>query len=125
MTNEEKILEALSSMQSDLTTIKGDVNGLKAGQQRLEGDVAGLKADVNSLKAGQQRLEEGQKTLASQMDKMLDHQVKDVYTLVQLLHDKVEHVDHKVDMVDCKFDMLNKRVWEQEAASATLLKRIK
>ena len=39
MSNEEKILEILSAMQSDISGMKGDIAGLKE-------DVAGLKEDM-------------------------------------------------------------------------------
>lgn len=44
MTNEEKILEMLASIQTDMNGMKADMNGMKA-------DVNGMKADMNGMKA--------------------------------------------------------------------------
>ena len=51
MTNDEKILEILLQMQSD-------ISALKSGQMKLEQDVADVKADVIDLKSGQTKLEQ-------------------------------------------------------------------
>ena len=44
--NEEKILEILSAMQSDISGMKGDIAGLKEDVAGLKEDVAGLKEDM-------------------------------------------------------------------------------
>lgn len=85
MTNDEKILEILTHMQSDITDLKtgqmkleqdvtdlrSDVAGLKSnvielkvGQAKLEHDVAGLKSDVAVLKSDVSDLKIGQKQLS-------------------------------------------------------------
>ncbi len=77
MTNDEKILEILMQMQSDISDLKvgqakleqdvsdlktgqakleQDVSDLKTGQAKLEQDVVGLKTDVADLKSGQEQL---------------------------------------------------------------------
>ena len=43
MTNEEKILEMLASIQTDMNGMKADMNGMKA-------DMNGMKADIGELK---------------------------------------------------------------------------
>lgn len=50
MSNEERILDILSSMQADISGMKGDISGLKDDVSGMKGDIRGLKDDVTSLK---------------------------------------------------------------------------
>lgn len=58
MTNDEKILEILLQMQSDISALKSDVVDLKSGQTKLEQNVADVKSDIVDLKSGQTKLEQ-------------------------------------------------------------------
>ena len=51
MTNEEKILEMLASIQTDMNGMKADVNGMKADMNGMKADMNGMKADINGMKA--------------------------------------------------------------------------
>lgn len=97
MTNEDKILAALTGIQKDLA-------GLKQGQEEL--------------KEGQQRVEDRLQRLETKVDKLATDQVQDVYSILQMTYDKI-------DRLDSKFNVLNTRLYEQEATADTLLKRIK
>ena len=111
MTKEDQILEALSGIQQDMGSLKQDVGSLKQDVSSLKQDVSSLKQDVSSLQEGQKKtehelaelkttvsdLKQGQQRIEIKMDKMLENQVQDVYTLVQLVHDKVAVVDNKID----------------------------
>jgi len=72
MSNEEKILEILTQMQTDISDLKTDVSGLKTdvsalktGQAKLEADVSGIKVlldleipkQLNQLVDGQDSLD--------------------------------------------------------------------
>ena len=50
MTNEEKILEMLASIQADMNGMKADINGMKADINGMQADMNGMKADVSNLK---------------------------------------------------------------------------
>ena len=50
MNNEEKILEILGNIQTDISGLKSDVSGLKTDVSGLKTDVSGLKTDVSGLK---------------------------------------------------------------------------
>ena len=58
MTNEEKILEMLAAMQSDINSIKKDVSLLKEDVSELKEDVSLLKEDVSLLKEEVEELRE-------------------------------------------------------------------
>ena len=51
MTNEEKILEMLASIQADMNGMKADINGMKADINGMQADMNGMKADIGELKA--------------------------------------------------------------------------
>ena len=49
MTNEEKILEMLASIQTDMNGMKADMNGMKADINGMKADINGMKADINGI----------------------------------------------------------------------------
>ncbi len=51
MTNEEKILEILGTMQADMNGMKADINGMKADMNGMKADINGMKADMNGMQA--------------------------------------------------------------------------
>ncbi|MDD6045005.1 MAG: hypothetical protein PUC76_05075 [Clostridia bacterium] len=51
MTNEEKILEILGTMQADINGMKADMNGMKADINGMKADMNGMKGDMNGMKA--------------------------------------------------------------------------
>ncbi|MGZ3947106.1 MAG: hypothetical protein ACXVKK_03255 [Flavisolibacter sp.] len=61
MTNDEKILKVLETMQTDISDLKQIQTRLEVGQERQEKNLETLHADASALKAGQTRLEKGQK----------------------------------------------------------------
>jgi len=50
MSSDDKILQLLTQIQSDISELKSDVAGLKQDVAGLKQDVAGLKQDVAGLK---------------------------------------------------------------------------
>ena len=104
MTNDEKILEILMQMQSDVsglktdvTALKSDVADLKAGQVKLEQDVAGLKTDVADLKTGQERLSQNVVNLENELVPKVTA-LFDGYTL------RGEQIDNLKTHIDERFD---------------------
>lgn len=57
MKNEEKILELLFGIQTDVTSLKQDVSSLKQGQENLEAGQNRLESSQPTLAAGQGRIE--------------------------------------------------------------------
>ena len=51
MTNEEKILEMLASIQADMNGMKADMNDMKADMNGMKADMNGMKADINGMQA--------------------------------------------------------------------------
>ena len=104
MTNDEKILEILMQMQSDISDLKTgqakleqDVADLKAGQVKLEQDVAGLKTDVADLKTGQERLSQNVVNLENELVPKVTA-LFDGYTL------RGEQIDNLKTHIDERFD---------------------
>ncbi len=52
MTNEEKILELLMTLQKDITEVKEDIAELKEGQAEVKEDIAELKEGQAELRSG-------------------------------------------------------------------------
>lgn len=50
MTNEEKILEILGVMQSDMADMKEDIKGLHAEMREVKDDLKGLHAEMREVK---------------------------------------------------------------------------
>ncbi len=69
-TNEERILQLLEVMQSDISGLKTDVAGLKTDVAGLKTDVAGMKADIAELKASQEELKASQEELKASQEEM-------------------------------------------------------
>lgn len=97
MSNEEKILDLLQTMQTniqglqeDVKGLQGDVKELNAGQTKLQEDVKGLKAgqsklqeDVKGLNAGQTKLQEDVKELKAGQTKLKTEIMHEVGALVE------------------------------------------
>lgn len=47
MNNEEKILAMLSQMQADISGMRDDITGLKAGQVQMQDDITSVKARLD------------------------------------------------------------------------------
>ena len=64
MTNEEKILEILAGLQSDMSGVKTDIAGIKTNVVGLQTGMAEIRMDIeNRIDPQLQALAEGQKTI--------------------------------------------------------------
>lgn len=104
MTNDEKILEILMQMQSDISDLKTgqakleqDVSGLKTDVAVLKTDVTALKSDVADLKAGQERLSQNVVNLENELVPKVTA-LFDGYTL------RGEQIDNLKTHIDERFD---------------------
>lgn len=95
MTNDEKILEILLQMQSD-------ISALKSGQMKLEQDVADVKADVIDLKSGQTKLEQDIADVKADVVDLKSGQTKLEQNVTDL---KFDVTDLKSDVATLKFDV--------------------
>ena len=116
MTNDEKILEILLQMQSDISAlksgqmkleqdvadVKADVIDLKSGQTKLEQDVADVKADVIDLKSGQTKLEQDVADVKADVIDLKSGQTKLEQNVTDL---KFDVTDLKSDVSTLKFDV--------------------
>jgi len=110
MTNEEKILDLLQAMQTDITSLKAgqvamqtDIAGLKAGQVKLEAGQAKLEAGQVKLEAGQAKLEAGQDRLETKL-------MGEITGLASMLADTHEIIDAFRNETNKKLDTLNEEV---------------
>lgn len=72
MTNEEKILEMLGSMQADIKTIKSDVQSLQSDVQGLQSDVQGLQSDVRTIQVDVAEMKESLEEVRTTTNVLVD-----------------------------------------------------
>lgn len=53
MNNEEKILQLLGAMQTDISGMKTDINGMQTDISGMKTDIRGMKTDISILKETQ------------------------------------------------------------------------
>ena len=53
MNNEEKILQLLGAMQTDISGMKTDISGMKTDISGMKTDISGMKTDMSILKETQ------------------------------------------------------------------------
>ena len=53
MNNEEKILQLLGAMQTDISGMKTDINGMQTDISGMKTDISGMKTDISILKETQ------------------------------------------------------------------------
>ncbi len=118
MTNDEKILEILMQMQSDISDLKTgqakleqDVSDLKTDVADLKSDVSGLKNDVADLKTGQAKLEQdvadlkaGQEQLSHNVVSLENELVPKVTALFDGYTLRGEQIDNLKAHFDERFD---------------------
>ena len=118
MTNDEKILEILMQMQSDISDLKScqakleqDVSDLKTDVADLKSDVSGLKNDVADLKTGQAKLEQdvadlkaGQEQLSHNVVSLENELVPKVTALFDGYTLRGEQIDNLKAHFDERFD---------------------
>lgn len=97
MTNDEKILEILMQMQSD-------ISDLKTGQSKLEQDVSGLKTDVTALKSDVADLKTGQERLSQNLVNLENELVPKVTALFDGYTLRGEQIDNLKTHIDERFD---------------------
>ena len=84
MSNEDKILEILTSIQTDITGLKSDVAGLKEGQAKLE--------------EGQAKLEAGQSEILKEV-KAIREQTEDLVEFKAETRIHFKDMDKKLDAI--------------------------
>ena len=50
MNNEEKILQLLGAMQTDISGMKTDINGMQTDISGMKTDMSGMQTDINGMK---------------------------------------------------------------------------
>ena len=84
MNNEEKILEILTAMQSDLVGLKEGQESLKQGQERLEQRQEKLEQRQEKLEQHMERLEQRQERLEQRQEKLEQQQQEMQETLTRV-----------------------------------------
>ena len=146
MTNDEKILEILMQMQSDISDLKTgqakleqDVSDLKTDVADLKSDVSGLKNDVADLKTGQAKLEQdvadlkaGQEQLSHNVVSLENELVPKVtalfdgYTLRGEQIDNLKaHFDERLDDFQEDVSYLISKTGKQEKQIVSMSRQVK
>ena len=139
MTNDEKILEILMQMQSDISSLKTDVADLKTGQAKLEQDVAGLKTDVadlktdvTGLKTDVADLKTGQEGLSHNVINLENELVPKVtalfdgYTLRgEQINNLKTHIDERLDDFQEDVSYLISKTGKQEKQIVSMSRQVK
>lgn len=86
----------LDRIEEDIRGIKGDVQGLKNGQERMETDIRGLKDNVQGLKDSQAKLEAGQKVIQKDTANINKHIEKGVYVDLERVKERVTRLEQKI-----------------------------
>ena len=84
MNNEEKILEILTAMQSDLVGLKEGQESLKQGQERLEQRQEKLEQRQEKLEQRMEKLEQRQEKLEQRQEKLEQQQQEMQETLTRV-----------------------------------------
>lgn len=71
MTNEERILSLLTSMQEDMSGMKEDMSSMKEDMSSMKEDIETLKADMASVKSRLDALEEAHEETRNGVNRLL------------------------------------------------------
>ncbi len=136
MNNEEKILEILVQMQTNITDLKSgqaqiradiadlrtDVTTLKSEQAQMRADIADLRTDVTTLKSEQAQmraditeLKTDVKALHNELEKGFQATRSEIVDVVEAVSQKVERLDNTIKSVE--------DVTAQNAFDVQLMKR--
>ena len=115
MNNEEKILEILVQMQTNITD-------LKSGQAQIRADIADLRTDVTTLKSEQAQmraditeLKTDVRALHNKMEKGFQATRSEIVDVVEAVSQKVERLENTIKSVE--------DVTAQNAFDVQLMKR--
>ena len=129
MNNEEKILEILVQMQTNITDLKSgqaqmraDITELKSEQAQMRADIADLRTDVTTLKSGQAQmraditeLKTDVKALHNELEKGFQDTRSEIVDVVEAVSQKVERLENTIKSVE--------DVTAQNAFDVQLMKR--
>ena len=115
MNNEEKILEILGVIQSDVSGLKTDVADLKTDVADLKTDVAGLKNDVADLKTRVTKIEITQENvILPQLQALAEGQANLLATLAP--KSRVEALEDEMSFMKSVVKALSQEVAELKKA---------
>ena len=129
MNNEEKILEILVQMQTNITDLKSgqaqmraDITELKSEQAQMRADIADLRTDVTTLKSEQAQmraditeLKTDVRALHNKMEKGFQATRSEIVDVVEAVSQKVERLENTIKSVE--------DVTAQNAFDVQLMKR--
>ena len=114
MNNEEKILEILVQMQTNITDLKSgqaqmraDITDLKSEQAQMRADIADLRTDVTTLKSEQAQmraditeLKTDVRALHNKMEKGFQATRSEIVDVVEAVSQKVERLENTIKSVE-------------------------
>jgi len=100
MTNEERIIEMLSAMQSDISGLKQDVQGLKEGQSKLEAAQTRQEIKTDTIAEELQQTKE----ILVRFENEYKQDRGGLFDGLDLLKDKANRIESKVDIIESRLD---------------------
>ena len=76
MSNEEKILGLLQTMQANMTTMQANITTMQASMTTMQADLAATKADMQGITARLDKLEAGQATMKQELKAEISHEIR-------------------------------------------------
>jgi len=106
MSNEEKILQILETMQGDISDLKGGQARLEARQSKLEAGQTRLEADVSEMKSDIAFV----KRTAVQMEQDHGNRLRALSEETGMIQEKLEKIDRKVSRHDLRLDSYEDKI---------------
>jgi predicted nucleic acid-binding Zn-ribbon protein len=118
MNNEEKILEILVQMQSDMVDMKADMAGMKADMADMKTDMAGMKEQIDQIDVRSQRTAV---LMETEVDRKLNLLYEGHGLIMESLDklatkDRVEKLEDEIIVLKTSFKTMNQRIAELEKA---------
>lgn len=118
MNNEEKILEILVQMQSDMVDMKADMAGMKADMADMKTDMAGMKEQIDQIDVRSQRTAV---LMETEVDRKLNLLYEGHGLIMESLDklatkDRVEKLEDEIIVLKTAFKTMNQRIAELEKA---------
>jgi len=87
MNNEEKILEMLADLKSDMSAMKGDISALKSDMSTVQIDISTLKCDMSTVKGDISTVKSDMSEVQSSLARVAIRQETIIEPKLQLLYE--------------------------------------
>ena len=115
MTNEEKILEMLGTMQEDLTRVNDRLGRLETAQEQMQAKQDKMQEDLDTVKTTQDKMEKDLTRVRGILEVEVDLKIRGLFDGHAMLNDKLERLDgieKKLEEVSVQVDAIRPTVKE-------------